>query len=47
MSSDRKLGVGFPGGPDPGAGMGPGIVLPKNPGWGIFALKTPGFSGVF
>ena len=40
-SSDRKPGVGFPGapgGPDPGAGVGPGDFTCQKPGAGGFLL---------
>ena len=49
--SDRKPGVGFPGapgGPDPGAGVGPGDCTSQKPGAGGFLLSKPrGFRGVF
>ena len=51
ITSDRKPGVGFPGapgGPDPGAGVGPGDCTSQNPGAGGFLLSKPrGFRGVF
>ena len=47
--SDRKPGVGFPGapgGPDPGAGVGPGDCTCQKPGAGGFLLWKPrGFRG--
>ena len=51
LISDRKPGVGFPGapgGPDPGAGVGPGDCTSQKPGAGGFLLSKPrGFRGVF
>ena len=51
LYSDRKPGVGFPGapgGPDPGAGVGPGDCTSQKPGAGGFLLSKPrGFRGFF
>ena len=45
--SDRKPGVGFPGGPDPGPGVGPGDCTSQKPGPGDFCFQNPGVFGVF
>ena len=49
-TSDRKPGVGFPGapgGPDPGAGVGPGDCTSQKPGPGDFCFQNPGVFGGF
>ena len=40
-------GSGSPGAPIRGAGVGPGIVIAKNPGPGDFCSENPGVFGGF